>query len=255
MDVTDLIEYNVALLNRYDLSRSFFHLNRNDPTLGFKFDASCPFGHTFPAKPACRFTPADVCEASSEHSQSSDIRLSLILGSFLARHLRHQLEEQKGFTATAGISVNKLLSKLVGNLNKPNDQTTFLSATPYHVPELESNVSNFIDSHEIGKIPGIGFKISRKIREHILGRPTKQRAGLVLNTENETIFVKDVRLSPGMGPNLLEKLLGGSGIQRNIGDKIWDLMHGIDDSAVSRTKDLPRQISIVCKVLIVWKAC
>lgn len=250
MDVTDLIEYNLALLNRYDLSRCFFHLNRNDPTLGFKFDATCPFGNTFPATPACRFSPADACEASSEHSQSPDIGLSLILGSFLARHLRHQLKEQKGFTASAGISVNKLLSKLVGNLNKPNDQTTLLSAAPYHVPELESNVSIFIDSHEIGKIPGVGFKISQKIREYILGRPTLQRAGLILNAPNERISVKDVRLSPSMGPALLEKLLGGSGFQRNIGSKIWNLMHGIDDSAVSRAKDFPRQISIVCKVVI-----
>lgn len=255
MDVTDLIEYNLALLNRYDLSRCFFHLNRDDSTLGFNFDASCPSGNTFPATPTCRFSPADASEESPEHSQSPDIGLSLILGSFFARHLRHQLEEQKGFTATAGVSVSKLLSKLVGSLNKPNNQTTLIWETPCRVQELESNVLTFMDSHEIGKIPGIGFKISRKIREYMLGRTTIQHAGLILNAENETVFVKDVRLSPGMGPTLLEKLCSGSGIQRNIGNKIWDLMHGIDDSPVSRTKDLPRQISIVCKVLTIWKLC
>ena len=253
MDVTDLIEYNVALLNRYDLSRCFFHLNRNDPTSGFQFDASCPTGNTFPATRACRFSPPDTREESPEHFQPAEIPLSLILGSSLARHLRLQLEEQKGFTATAGISVNKVLSKLVGNLNKPNGQTTLISTKSFQVQELESNVLNFIDSHEIGKIPGVGFKTSRKIREYILGRPTIQHAGLILDAENEAVFVKDVRLSPGMGPALLEKLLRGPGIQRNIGNRIWDLMHGIDDSSVSRTKDLPRQISIVSKGQIIWK--
>lgn len=254
MDVTDLIEYNLALIDRYNLKTCFFHLNRNDPTLGFKFDASYPIGNTFPAAPACRSSPLDASEESVKQHQSANIPLSLILGSFLARHLRHQLEEQKGFTATVGISVNKLLSKLVGNLNKPNGQTILISATPCYVQELESNVLKFIDSHEIGKIPGIGFKISRKIREYILGRPSTQHAGLILDAANDAVLVKDVRLSPGMGIALLEKLLSGPGIQRNIGNKIWELIHGIDDSAVSRTKDLPRQISIVSKVQTLWKS-
>lgn len=247
MDVTDLIEYNLGLLNRYDLSACFFHLSRNDPTLGFKMNASCLIGNTFPAAPACRSSPQNSSDVSPEHYQSAHFPLSLILGSFLAQHLRHQLEEQKGFTATAGISVNKLLSKLVGNQNKPHDQTTLISTIPSHVQGLESNVLSFIDSHEIGKIPGIGFKTSRKIREYILGRPTKQHAGLIYDTDDEALLVRDVRLSPGMGPALLEKLIGGPGIQKNIGYKIWDLMHGIDDSAVSRARDLPRQISIVSR--------
>ena len=253
MDVTDMIEYNLTLLNRYHLSACFFHLSRNDPTLGFRIDASDPIGNTFPAAPAYGFSPSVSSEESPEDYRPANIPLSLVLGSFLARHLRHQLEEQKGFTATVGISVNKLLSKLVGNLNKPHDQTTLISTIPSHMQELESNVLSFVGSHEIGKIPGVGFKMSRKIREYILGRPTPQHAGLIKNTENELVFVKDVRKSPGMGPALLDKLIGGPGIQKNIGNKIWDLMHGIDDSAVSMVKDLPRQISIVSRGQAIWK--
>lgn len=253
MDVTDLIEYNLGLLNRYDLRACFFHLSRNDPTLGFNFDASRPIGKTFPAAPACCFSVPDSIEPSAGPDKSADLSLSLILGSYLARYLRYHMEEQKGFTATVGISINKLLSKLVGNLNKPQDQTTFISNIPCHLQEFERNVSSFIDCHEIGKIPGIGFKISQKIREYVLGRPMTQQTGLMYSTENNSVLIKDVRLSPGMGPALLEKLIGGPGIQKNIGFKVWNLIHGIDDSAVSRVKDLPRQISIVSRCPNIWK--
>lgn len=245
MDVTDLIDYNLGLLNRYDLTTCFFHLDHNDPTLGFTFDASRPIGNTYPVATAWPLTPTDSGQGSPEHHQYTDTSLRLVLGSFLARYLRHQLEEQKGYTATAGISVNKLLSKLVGSLNKPHDQTTLMSTSSCDGQEHESNILRFLDSHEIGKVPGIGFKIAQKIREYMLGRPVIQDAGLIYGTAKEAISVRDVRLNFEMGPPLLEKLIGGPGVQKNIGQKIWDLMHGIDDSEVSKAKDFPKQISIV----------
>lgn len=48
MDVSDIIDYNAALLNPHDLSSSFFYLSKNDPTVGFAFDASIVAGNTFP---------------------------------------------------------------------------------------------------------------------------------------------------------------------------------------------------------------
>lgn len=48
MDVSDIVDYNVALLNPNDLSNSFFYLSKNDPTIGFAFDASIVAGNTFP---------------------------------------------------------------------------------------------------------------------------------------------------------------------------------------------------------------
>lgn len=47
MDVTDIIDYNAELLNHNNLASSFFHLDSNDPTVGFSFDASQVFGNTF----------------------------------------------------------------------------------------------------------------------------------------------------------------------------------------------------------------
>lgn len=153
MDVTDLVDYNSALLNHNDLTTSFFHLDRNDPTVGFPFDASSVFGHTFPAAST---TPESTFLSSktSFPNDSVNLLLRLRLGSHLARHLRHQLEEQQGYTCTVGIGTNKLNSKLVGNLNKPNGQTTLVP--PYNPDSRDgkSNVLDFIDRHDIGKIPG-----------------------------------------------------------------------------------------------------
>jgi len=48
MDVSDIIDYNIALLNPNDLSNSYFYLSKNDPTIGFAYDASLVAGNTFP---------------------------------------------------------------------------------------------------------------------------------------------------------------------------------------------------------------
>jgi DNA polymerase iota len=251
LDVTDIISYNQALLNPNDLRHAFFQLSRDDPTIGFSFDATRVVGQEYPE------ASAQLVPPETEHS---DLRTCLILGSHLAQHIRHKLEEERGYTSTFGISTSKLLAKLVGNLHKPKSQTTLMP--PYEsVPSWEgtecmkdhqtirdgpmaSNVTMFIDSHDIGKIPGIGFKMSQKIRSHVLSRPAQFREVLVYGGTKESATVGDVRRFPGMSPGLLEKLLGGSGSERGIGVKIWGLLNGIDDSEVKAIKKVPSQISI-----------
>lgn len=240
MDVTDLIDYNVELLNINHLTASFFHLDRNDPTVGFAYDASCVFGHTFPKNP--QSPSSSTSPPSSNDSDALPLRLRL--GSHLAMHLRHQLEEQKGYTCTVGISTNKLVSKLVGNLNKPKGQTTLVP--PYNPDDRgESNVNNFIDEHDIGKIPGIGFKIAQKIRNHVLGRPAAFDTGLVYGGTAESVQVKDVRMLNGMGIELLGTLLNGPGVPKDLAGRVWGLINGVDDTEVAKAKEAPQQISIV----------
>jgi DNA polymerase iota len=242
MDVTDLVDFNQALLNPNDLTNSFFQLQRNDPTQGFNFDATRIAGHEFPNIPQIQPPRSDTVTPSDD---PETLLTRLILGSHLAQHLRWSLEEQKGYTSTVGISTNKLLSKLVGNLNKPKGQTTLLP--PYVVPDdgdVESNVTMFIDSHDIGKIPGIGFKMSQRIRNHVLSRPAEFDAGLIYGGTKESVTVRDVRLFPSMGPELLEKILGGPGVEHGIGGKAWGLINGIDDTEVQQAKKVPTQISI-----------
>ena len=227
LDVTDVINYNWEILNFNSLDRSFFHLSRTDPTVGFAFDASTIAGKTFPC----------------ERSGSEFLSLRLALGSHLSRHIRQALEEQKGYTATVGISTSKLLSKLVGNCNKPNDQTTLIP--PYQSDdEAASNVVRFISDHDIGGLPGIGFSLSQKLRGHVLQRAALFEDGLIYGKSKEKITVQDVRESPNMGPQLLDKILGGPGSQHGIGGKVWALLWGIDDSEVAPARNVPRQISI-----------
>ena len=243
MDVTDMVTYNIGFLNPNQLRTSFFHLDRNDPTVGFQFDASEFYGHTYPETSSHLKIPSSLTSVSPNICESNDLSMRLILGSHLSQHIRRQLEEHKGYTCTVGVSTNKLISKLVGNLNKPKGQTTLLP--PYNSDNGESNAVQFIDSHDVGKIPGIGFKMAQKIRSFVLGRPAAFDAGLVYGQTKEKIMVADVRRHPDVGPQCLEKLLGGAGAPKGIGTMVWGLLNGIDHSEVAKAKDVPQQISIV----------
>ncbi|KAK6002143.1 hypothetical protein QM012_001781 [Aureobasidium pullulans] len=228
LDVTDMVEYNVSLLNQHDLSQSFFVLQKDDPTQGFAFDATCYAGPTYP---------------NSASTDDEVLSLRLKLGSHLASHLRNELESKKGYTSTVGISTSKLLSKLVGNMHKPRDQTTLIP--PYGSQDGEvSNVESFLNDYEIGKIPGIGSKLAQKIRRHILQHEPDFEKGLVYGETKERVTVKEVRDAEGMAPDILEKILAGPGSPHGIGNKIWALLHGIDDTEVNFAKAVPSQISI-----------
>ncbi|CAG7937365.1 unnamed protein product [Penicillium olsonii] len=222
LDVTEMIDYNVEMLNPNDLAHSFFHLDRQDPTEGFIYDASHFCGSTFPVTEVALATP-----------DLSSLGMRLLVASHLQGHIRSKLEHQIGFTATGGISTSKLLAKLVGSVHKPNGQTTLLP--PYEsTPEEDSNVLKFLDEHEIRKIPGIGSRMAQKLKTHLTGK----------EDSDEKVTVRDVRLFPGMGPASLEKILGGPGSAKGIGSKMWNVLHGVDTSEILEGRDLPTQISI-----------
>lgn len=232
-----MVEFNYEMLNHNDLAHSFFCMDRDDPTIGFEYSALSAYGPTYPKK---LNQPQHSLMTMDEADQA--LRMKLIIGSHLARHLRHELEAQKGYTATVGIATNKLLSKLVGNVNKPENQTTIMP--PYEgIPDSDGPIIEFMDSHDIGKVPGIGFKLAQKIREQVLGREPEFHGGLVYGGTKEQVDVQKVRLSPGMCPELLEEILGGPGSQKGIGGKVWALLHGVDDTEVGKAKRVPSQIS------------
>ncbi|KAJ5221614.1 uncharacterized protein N7469_010501 [Penicillium citrinum] len=205
LDVTEMVDYNMDLLNRSNMESSFFHLDKSDPTIGFTYDATGFHGFTIPPQTG---------ESSGPANEISRLGVRLLIGSHLLSHLRSKLEYEKGFTATGGVSTSKLLAKLVGSVHKPNQQTTLVP--PYEMAHdgSESNVIRFIDSHEIQKIPGIGSRLAQKLRARVTGRDIGEGK----------VTVRDVRLHPNMGPPLLEKTLGGPG--------------------AAKGSDLPSQISI-----------
>ncbi|KAF2273361.1 DNA/RNA polymerase, partial [Westerdykella ornata] len=236
MDVSDIIDYNLALLNHHDLGNSFFCLSKNDPTTGFPFDASQVAGYTYPK-------PSDGDAGSENVSTANVLRLRLHLGSHLAQHLREALRAQRGYTCTAGVSTNKLLSKLVGNLHKPDKQTTLLP--PYEDEgDGVDNVTSFIDSHEVGKIPGIGFKLAEKLRNFVLQPKTTEAVAENWHQPKQPVLVGEVKRHPDMSVETLERVLGGPGVPHGKGTRVWNLLNGCDDTPVGHARDVPRQISI-----------
>ena len=229
-----MIDYNISLLNHHDLANSFFCLDKQDPTVGFQFDAATYCGPTYPESMKNSLI-------GSVSIDDDNLAQRLILGSHLAFYMRSRLDNERGYTATVGISTSKLLSKLVGNVNKPNNQTTLIP--PYSSTDEISNVNRFIDDHEVGKIPGIGFKSAQKIRSFILHREATFEPYTERKEENQ-VKVRDVRLSPTMGPPKLLDLLGGSGAPRDVGARTWGLLNGVDNSEVMEARSVPTQISI-----------
>lgn len=247
LDVTEMINYNVDLLNRYDLEHSFFHLDRHEPTVGFTYDATRLCGSTYPADPNTIAAAAPSTTATADEDASAWLYTRLLVASHLAGYLRGQLEQQKGYTATVGISTSKLLAKLAGSTHKPNNQTTLLP--PYTTtPTLAapSNVLNFLDAHEIRKIPGIGSKLTRKLCHYLADEGAHSVPAVTADdtADSVKVTVRDIRLLPGMGPSLLSRILGGPGAPRDIGVRIWGLLHGVDNTEVVQAGDLPTQISI-----------
>ncbi|KAK0747629.1 hypothetical protein B0T21DRAFT_379637 [Apiosordaria backusii] len=207
LDVTDIIAYNLELLNHHNLENSWFCLSREDPEKGFEFDAREVKG----------------CVYGEDESQQGDdgSKWRLLLGSHLAFYLRQEVESM-GYTSACGIATNKLLAKLAGDKNKPRNQTTLLSS---HSP------IPFLNPLPLAKIPGVGSKTIHALKT-------------LLQTESTELTVHDARTHPAVSPFALERLLCGSGGEKGIGQKIWLLLHGIDGSEVKPARDIPRQISI-----------
>lgn len=71
--------------------------------------------------------------------------------SLIAEEIRTEILEKTGLTASAGISINKLIAKIASDINKPNGQKT--------IPPNE--VLSFLESLDIKKIYGVG-KVTQK---------------------------------------------------------------------------------------------
>ncbi|EDX13801.1 GD18521 [Drosophila simulans] len=74
-----------------------------------------PVGHTYPADG----TPLSTCDCGCAQR--------LAIGTRIAQEIREELKLRLGITCCAGIAYNKLLAKLVGSSNKPNQQTVLVS--------------------------------------------------------------------------------------------------------------------------------
>uniref|UniRef100_A0A8C2ZGJ7 DNA polymerase eta n=1 Tax=Cyclopterus lumpus TaxID=8103 RepID=A0A8C2ZGJ7_CYCLU len=87
--------------------------------------------------------------------EQSPAELQLTVGALIIEEMRAAMEKDTGFRCSAGISHNKVLSKLACGLNKPNRQT---------VLPLDS-VTDLFSSLPISKIRNLGGKLGASIAE------------------------------------------------------------------------------------------
>lgn len=229
LDVTDVIAYNRETLNPHALSHSFFQLDRADPVKGFAFDGTRFYGCVWPSEEGVKGGEVQV-------DVGDPLCVRLMLASHLAGYLRQKLDEDFGYTSSGGVSTNKLLAKLAGSVNKPNNQTTLLATSSGDGQDV---AGAFMDAHGIRKVPGIGSRIAQLIEEHMRYGPTERR-----DRYGDTVTVGEVRLHEGMSADVLEKILDRPGAERGGGEKIWGFLHGVDGSEVKEASDVPTQISI-----------
>lgn len=220
LDVTDIIDYNLGLLNKNSMNQTFFQLSKKDPERGFICDLL--------TLPGC----VEGRNPTSEDVQNGAY-LRLSLGSHLASYLRGKLEENFGYTSTCGIAFNKTLSKLAGARNKPRNQTTLLALQ-------DADIELFMDRHMLRSVPGIGFKMASILEASITGAGS----GTDPEGHNSKVTVGQVRLHPTTSPGSLQRLLAGPGAEKGVGARIWSLLHGVDPLEVKEASEIPSQISI-----------
>lgn len=199
----------------------FFQLSKTDPMSGFH----------------CNLTSIAGCTvgATVKHKDNLDkpLYLRLLLASHFAFYLRQRLEEDFGYTSTCGISTNKVLSKLSGSKNKPQNQTTLLALG-------EDDAVTFIGEHQLRQIPGLGHKMARTLENHVTG----QKVDVDSHTFESIVTAKQARDHPDVSPASIETLLAGPGSEKGVGVRIWALLHGVDNTEVKEASDVPSQISI-----------
>ncbi|GAB0087647.1 DNA polymerase iota [Sergentomyia squamirostris] len=123
MDVTRQVEYRLAHMTMAD-----------DPEI---VGCTCPEG-----------------EMLSSCLCGCDRRLAE--GTALAREIREALHAELGLTSCAGIAHNKLLAKLVGSVNKPNNQTVL-------IPNCAATF--LADLEKVRKVTGVGQKTESLLAE------------------------------------------------------------------------------------------
>ncbi|TLS24233.1 hypothetical protein PpBr36_08049 [Pyricularia pennisetigena] len=221
LDVSDIVSFNLGLLNPHGVANSFFCLSNTDPELGFAFDATAFAGCVV----APSWSPNGSRGVFEPDEAPGLLRTRLLLASHLAHHIRLRLE-QEGYTSACGISVNKLLAKLVGNQNKPRNQTTLVALS-------RADTLSFVDQHSLRSLPGIGGSMAAIMEQHTSS-----------TSPDKPLKAGQVRLQHDLSPYLLEKILQPLGLEKGTGQRTYRTLHGIDTAEVKFACDFPVQIGI-----------
>lgn len=247
----------MALAEREGFDSGFFQLKPDQPNYGFKFDWNSLPGHMYPplSKPNTRL----------KTSVAEQIPKRLLLATHLAQYLRLALLDKQGFTCSAGISISKVTAKLAGTINKPCAQTVLLT----------DHIQSFLDKLEILSIPGIGGKTGRIMKQLLRDKVPDPE---VKKEENEGAAAEegsDNKDSPprenedpesNQTDGFMAAYYGGPDVKMTVleartmwtrqrldaalgnmppgSGRVWELLHGIDNTEVAKATLVPTQISI-----------
>lgn len=148
-------------------------------------------------------------------------RRALMVASQLASELRKEITLRTKLTLCAGISESKLLAKLAVNMNKPNDQTIFLS----------EDAAQYVAGRHPRSLPGFGHAVEGKIS-----------AWAKRNGKDDIKTAADVVQWFGDGKKgfaSLARVLGNDDQAR----KILELCQGTDTSPVIESGDAPKSLT------------
>ncbi|CAN8073137.1 unnamed protein product [Agarophyton chilense] len=155
-------------------------------------------------------------------TEDDQVRRTLMVASQIAHELRDHVTQKTELTICAGISNSKLLAKLAVNMNKPNDQSTFLSE---HAAEYIATLS-----------PRALMGFGHNTHEKIIKWAEKHAAHTSVDT------VAQVLLLFGIEPGGLQNLVEIVGTEKQA-RYLVDLCRGVDTSEVVDCGNAPKSMS------------
>eukprot|EP00438_Fugacium_kawagutii_P033205 Skav219819 [mRNA] locus=scaffold147:416447:418114:+ [translate_table: standard] len=130
-------------------------------------------------------TDGDTAPVCSSESCTCWKRLSV--GASICNEIREAIKSEVGLTSSAGVSVSKLLAKLVASWKKPAQQTVFIPTA--------SRLSKLLpDTLAIQKIPGIGFASTQRcnvLNIHSIGQLVSAADASVSNDKHPLLSAFD----------------------------------------------------------------
>ncbi|SJX61380.1 related to DNA Polymerase iota (POLI) [Sporisorium reilianum f. sp. reilianum] len=263
-DVTEMVDHHLSTLRNSTQVGTERWFDLNAPGASEKVDGYGFAYQAWPADPPGHLDPSEAAE-HLQQNQPDWWQQRMLAAARLAYYLRQRIADEVGLTCSAGIAPGKSLAKLVGALNKPNQQTTFCPpiaslASGVHsgARSIEANllrhINAFLDPQDLRKLPGFGRVVVDKIRDHLHPDPNtnaKNNGGRARSNFMEPTSISDdeeekakVKVTVGSARRMLSLDDMNGLFGEVIGPRLWSLVSGRDAEPVVPAPEFPLQLSI-----------
>lgn len=258
-DVTEMVDHHLNTLQSDRDGVRWFDLN--PPS-----ESEKQAGYGFEYKPWPSDSPGHIhpSQASEwlENNKTDPWQERMLAAAHFASYIRQRISNEVGLTCSAGIAPTKSLAKLVGALNKPNQQTTLappIASPSLNIPNglrtqetrLLHHINTFLDPLDLRKLTGFGRVVVDKIRDYLHPQPDHTSKARVRSNFMDPTSISNkesestkVRVTVGQARKMLslQDMVGLFG--EVIGPKLWALACGRDGEPVIPAPDFPLQLSI-----------